>query len=401
VSFAPGPQTTWDVPAGLSELQATVAAGAGADNLLDDDSASGGAGGTVSVDLGTAYNGQTLHLLVGDRGSLLDGQFASGGEGSFIAAPGTMLVAAGGGGGSGHINAEPIDYRALNGGAGGFSTSSADGTAGQDYPDLTAAGSGATGATPGGPIPLAAELGGIGSITQVDANGVITPGEGGAAAVYRDFPTAAGGGGYAGGGGGSARPWGQPPMNAAGSGGGGSGYLAPGLTPLSTGPNTGAGFITLTYSFAPALSLAEASVTVDASVTADVSGLPAGIDFALTLSTGDELASGTTDASGSAVVPFDVPGSEGAFTVELRIDGAVVASEELTVVAAPVIPPTQPTVPPTTAPADDPVSPRELAETGVDSLVPSLALTSLVFAAGAALLIVARRGRRRGVSSER
>ncbi|MEO3934562.1 fibronectin type III domain-containing protein [Micrococcaceae bacterium Sec7.4] len=143
----------------------------------------------------------------------------------------------------------------LAGGAGGFSSATADGGSGQDSNGSQAFGTGARGATPGvGPHPAMGIAGADGAAASVATDGSITPGAGGA---YSGVGQAAsdGGGGYSGGGSGAFVVQRDPDMTETrtyGPGGGGSGYLAPGLTALATGPNTGDGYITFTYSIAPA-----------------------------------------------------------------------------------------------------------------------------------------------------
>lgn len=249
VTFTPGAQTTWTVPANATDVSVVVAGGAGGTNLYA--AAPGGAGGQVTVDLGTAYDGQTLHILAGAIGQDVSLSLpGGGGEGSYVSATSGFVVIAGGGGGTGALSSPRA---ALPGGAGGFATASADGTDAPIVNTYNDGGLGAIGATPGTATtqPGLAAYGGTGGVASVAPDGTITPGVGGDAAGFLNFPVAQGGGGYAGGGGGSAEI-GGPSIAAAGGGGGGSGFLAAGLTASATAPNTGAGSITFTYSL-PAL----------------------------------------------------------------------------------------------------------------------------------------------------
>ncbi|MFD1860042.1 hypothetical protein EHW97_10760 [Aeromicrobium camelliae] len=410
VTFAPGPQATWQVPAGLSDLTAEIAAGSGAANSQDAAGDSAGAGGTIVVDLGTSYNGQTLHLLVGKEGTLTFGGnrddgpiLASGGGGSYLAVPGRFVAVAGGGGGGGHFTNESTRVVTLAGGAGGYASIDPHGAGGENDPDLPAAGSGAVGGTPGGPSSPVAVAGGTGGVATVDAEGRITPGDGGAAASFGNYPTAAGGGGYAGGGGGSARFWGQPPMRTAGAGGGGSGYLAPGLTPLSTRPNHGAGYITVTYSFDPTLVPPVSSVEPGAVTTLKVSGLPAATDFAVTLASGEQLAATATDGAGRAEVDIEAPRAEATYVLQLRVAGEVVDEAPLTVAAVAVPPPADPGAEPSAPPAARPghlvpiaAPTAELPDTGAASMAALLILGSAATVIGTSMVsrVAARRKRR-------
>lgn len=100
VTFTPGEgQMTWIVPNGAIDVQITLAGGAG-DTYATNQGGVGGPGGTVATQVGSAYDGQTLHVLAGAAGT--GGQrsfppFAPGGGGSYVAAPGSFVAVAGGG----------------------------------------------------------------------------------------------------------------------------------------------------------------------------------------------------------------------------------------------------------------------------------------------------------------
>ncbi|MEO6115626.1 MAG: glycine-rich domain-containing protein [Pseudolysinimonas sp.] len=265
VTFSPGAQTTWTVPSSAVSVSIAVAGGAGGSNTLFDTTlVPGGGGGTVSTELGTTYDGETLHILVGAKGQTITvgaDVVASGGGGSYVSVPGAFLVIAGGGGGAGQwIDTASSTNTGLVGGDGGWATTSADGAAGEDPTGVAVSGSGAIGAAPGGPAAAALGLtqGGTGTVASVAPDGTIAAGDGGAPGNYLDFPVAQGGGGLAGGGGGSSLA--TTNQNYAGAGGGGSAFLASGLTGAGTTSNASDGVITITYSLP---TLAETGVVVD------------------------------------------------------------------------------------------------------------------------------------------
>ncbi len=335
VTFTPGAQTTWSVPVDATDVSVVVAGGAGGDNTYAH--APGGPGGQVTVDLGTAYNGQTLHVLVGAAGrSVAVNLPGGGGEGSYVATASGFVAIAGGGGGTGAL-AIPVDT--LPGGAGGYATASADGEDGPIVNTYDISGLGAVGATPGTATtqPGLPSYGGTGSAASVAADGTVTPGIGGDAAILGDYPIAQGGGGYAGGGGGSAGS-GGPNTSGAGGGGGGSGFLAAGLTASAVAPNTGTGSITFTYSLAPTITAPPTSVAAGAASTTTVGNLPASTAFTVVV-TGSSavVGSGTVNANGDPVIlAFTVPAgtSTGAHTLSLIVAGTTVATSPAFTVTA-------------------------------------------------------------------
>lgn len=278
VTFTPSDgQVAWTIPSRAVGVRLTVAGGEG--SIYEGDrGGAGGSGGTITTGLGYAYGGQTLHLLagaVGTAGPSHGFPFSPGGGGSYVAVSGQFIAVAGGGGGGGMQLAtlrafgdpfgSSLPQVNLKGGAGGYSGASPDGASGSDNNDAQAYGTGAVGAvagtgswsTPGDGRNIMA--GGPGTVAAVSANGTITPGTGGGwTFTGQGYSGAAeGGGGFAGGGGGSAvgQTLDYPDRSSLitstpGPGGGGSGYLAAGLTAISTGPNTGDGHITITYSIA-------------------------------------------------------------------------------------------------------------------------------------------------------
>ena len=241
-TFLSGPQTTFTIPADATSVRLIVAGDQGNTRVLGATEL-GGAGGTATVDLGTAYNGETLNLLVGNPGLL------GGAGGSYVALEDEFLVIAGGGGSGGRVGG--VTGTVLPGGTGGFATSSPDGGDGTNVPGYHHSGTGATGATPGTTGYTTAQTGGVtNGTTATIVDGVITPG----IPSYDNTTEGLGGGqGYAGG----AGPRDQLLAAAGGlvraASGGGSGYLAAGLDLVSTAPNFNASgesalaYITITW----------------------------------------------------------------------------------------------------------------------------------------------------------
>lgn len=249
------------IPAGVTELTATVAGAAGARApgalvILPD--ATGGAGGATTADLGTSHGGTTLTISVGGTG-----------EGSAIAdAEGGLLVVAGGGGGGGYAGRLELPdqvFAAFPGGDGGAPSAPGIAPGG----DATAFGGGAFnglgGAAlggAGGSAGLPGVIGLAGDDVTTSAPGAIAlaaGGPGGVLVFQGSDPIEAGdgGSGYTGGGGGAvdldAVDGGDDIfLDVAAPGGGGSGYLAAGLTAAAEEPNAGAASVTVTWSL-PAL----------------------------------------------------------------------------------------------------------------------------------------------------
>ncbi|WP_344203294.1 LPXTG cell wall anchor domain-containing protein [Pseudolysinimonas kribbensis] len=376
VTVSPGAESTWAVPANASDVSVVVAAGAGGDSTWG--AANGGAGGQITVDLGTLYNGDTLHLLAGDHGQRSDGDIGSGGGGSYIATAAGFVVVAGGGGGGGATvdgGSSPL------GGAGGYSTASANGLDGTDAPGFHAAGTGAVGSTPGQPstTPDVIVRGSAGTVASVASDGTITPGVGGSPSAA--YPAAQGGGGYAGGGGGgSSNNLAQYPDEEAGAGGGGSGYLAAGLDAVSTAANAGAGSITITYSLQPTISAPSTTVVTGSKATTTVGTLAPGTEFAIRLAqTQAQLGTGTIDVAGDpATVTFTMPSvPAGDYTLELVVGGSTVATSDPFAVTVAVQPAS--------------TGAKTLPATGVDDVAALLALAVLLMGAGVAFVALRRR----------
>lgn len=232
-------QTTFTIPENATDVQITVAGSQGGKSSATMPR-NGGAGGVVTVALEDDYSGQTLHLLVPPVGLLAPG------AGSYVATDDAFLAIAGGGGRSGYAGQVTT---VLAGGAGGFAGGSPNGGDGQQPAGFGYSGLGAIGGIPGrnGFLPGAQPPASTGTTASV-TGGVIQQGRGSVVAGF------GGASGYAGGG---------APANGSapgigivrGASGGGSGYVAPGLTILSTAANAtpdgtttvAPGFITITW----------------------------------------------------------------------------------------------------------------------------------------------------------
>lgn len=235
-------KAVFTVPADATSVHVTVAGQQGQGTTPTDNSA-GGAGGIATVDLGTAYNGKTLDLLVGR-----DRDREAGAGAAFVAFDDEFLVIAGGGGQGGDLVA--AELVAWPGGDGGFADGSPNGGDGTPGPYAVPYGKGAVGASYGAAAESvsASEPGSVATVVDGD----ITPGR---AATGGGFNSPQGGQGYAGGGGAAAVF--TPALGGIlrGAAGGGSGYLADGLELLSTGANhddaeRAAAYITFTWTLA-------------------------------------------------------------------------------------------------------------------------------------------------------
>jgi hypothetical protein len=241
VSFTTsGAPDSFVVPAGVTSLTATVAGGSGGlghpDEIGGLPARAGGDGGQVVATV-PVQPGETLTLVVGGKGqdstdasasggyggggnaNDFGGSDGAGGGGSFLFRGSAVLVASGGGGGGGY-------QAGGDGGAGG------PGANGSDGGPTGIGGLGATTSAPG-----AGGTGG-GVAGSGPAHGPDTFGTGG---TNTSCPGAGGGGGYYGGGSGGCD------VITYGGGGGGSGFLAPGVSKVSAGTNTGDGAVTLSW----------------------------------------------------------------------------------------------------------------------------------------------------------
>jgi hypothetical protein len=301
VSFPAGAATTWVVPDSVTAVTATLAGGEGGGWSATPGDV-GGAGGQVVATI-PVTPGDTLTAVVGEAGSPAADPLSSaspaayggggvppcidmtdmgsgiscgggGGGGSFLFAatgPGApRLLAVAGGGGAGGVGGVSGGDAGGVGGAG--SGTAADGHAGQDASNSGAAGGGGT-QTSGGAGSGAYFIGTDGGGPATAPN---TLGTGGTS--NGDARVGAGGGGYYGGGGSGSTEGG----GYYGAAGGGSGFLIPDAVVNSTGTNSGAGTVKLTYPepsatstalhASPTAPTAGRSITLTATVTATLVG---------------------------------------------------------------------------------------------------------------------------------
>jgi hypothetical protein len=268
--FAVGAISPYVVPPGVFSIRVTAAGGRGGDEV-DQDTGPEDNGGAGAVQIGTfpSTPGDTLQVLVGERG--VDGVpgddgAGGGGGGSFVGVgagaatafvPANLLVVAGGGGGGG-VSQDAGDGGTLDGGdgagteggGGGLSTGTggaagdptesgegggaAGGADGSDGTMGSAGGGGGGAGGQGGDATvatggLAAIVGGAGGSADIDS-GAGGFGGGGGGGLFGG----GGGGGYAGGGGGSF----------GGGGGGGASFFGASATSTSSAAtNPGAGIV--------------------------------------------------------------------------------------------------------------------------------------------------------------
>jgi hypothetical protein len=254
VNFLPAGSTQqWSVPAGVSSVTVSMAAGSGASSAAG---GVGGAGGGMVATVPTEW-GETFSVVVGTAAANGGGGFGGGGAAG-PASPGPG-VGGGGGGGSFVFEAFPTSTVLLavggGGGAGGDS-SEIPGAGGSDGPgsdatttnkDGTVVGLGGTLAAGGG-----GGAGNQGPSAKGSAGGgpAMTPsnpgagGGGGSSFLGAVSSGGGGGGGYFGGGGGGVD---DPSGINAGAGGGGSGFNDPTTNVVSKSTNTGDGAVTITY----------------------------------------------------------------------------------------------------------------------------------------------------------
>ncbi len=224
LTFTPGAGTeqSFLVPGGVSEVQVTVAGGAGQEgggnrcpipNFYCDGPAPGGAGAKLTATLSVS-EGQELKIRFGQGGGAGSGGGTSGGSGGGAAevlsgASAQLLVAGGGGGGGGSA------YGREGGGGGNAAPTPGNGSGSQDG----AGGGEAGGASAGG-------KGGSGCDAS-HAGLAASAGAGGAGSVDCEYAGGGGGGGgYHGGGGGGAGRCGNCQGGSGGGGGAGSSFHA-------------------------------------------------------------------------------------------------------------------------------------------------------------------------------
>jgi uncharacterized repeat protein (TIGR01451 family) len=276
VYFDPG-NHVFPVPAGVTEIEATVFGAQGGDvggaNPPFGDGGLGG--GATGVEI-PVTPGELLEIVVGGRGKdslgaaspAPVGGFNGGGDG----ARGSAHTSATGGGAS-QINRGASTLIIVGGGGGGAhgGNGGAGGLVGTDGTKHVGSTLGSTGGQAGG----SGGAGGLGNPSPLQNGGDGTPGEGGGGGGDTiTLPVdggGGGGGGFVGGGGG-----GGGPGNGGGGGGGGSSFDSTGTATFQTGAQTGDGLVTLTYDCDAVPEPPEACVTFDAAGTHSYE-IPAGL----------------------------------------------------------------------------------------------------------------------------
>jgi hypothetical protein len=273
-----GASQSWQVPAGVTSVRATLVGGAGAGAGTQ----SGGKGGLVAATFAVTP-GEPLQVNVGGTASGLAGGFNGGGS----ALQNTLA----GGGGASDIRrgAAALADRLVVAGGGGGAGGLADGTPGAGG-DAGAAGAAGVGlSTIGGGGAGTDTAGGAGGSASAPGAGWVSPspsvkdgtpgsfGVGGTVVIGNGYPLGGGGGGgggwYGGGSGASGGTYlhftGEGVDTShipGGGGGGGSSYVIPGATDTSIGTSSAAASVVIVYATptAPPLSFDSPSVTVDA-----------------------------------------------------------------------------------------------------------------------------------------
>lgn len=339
-----GAAQSFTIPTGISALSATVAGSAGAPAsvaVTHDPTAVGGSGGVASLDLGPTSAGKTFTFGIGATGA---GTYLQGSDT-------TLLAVAGGGGGGGYAAYLQWPDQILGvypGGEGGApaTTGVTAGTDGGAFGTLAANGAGGT--TVGGQAGTGNSTGSTSGSTLTMLAGVPTLGSGGVGGqlLYGPITHAAGngGGGFTGGGGGAVQrnvPGGDVGVDVIAPGGGGSAFLAAGLTATAQTPNTGSGYVSFTWDYAPTIENTLPGTTPGTTpvvnrgtaVPVRVAGLPAMVPFTVMFD-GVAVVSGTTDASGTAIASFTISSTQsaGTYSFQLRVGTETVAvSDPITV----------------------------------------------------------------------
>lgn len=400
-----GSGQTFTLPVGVSELTATIAGAAGSPAsfaITNDPTAAGGPGGAAVLALGTAFAGTTVSFGVGAAG-----------EGSYLVdSDNTLLAIAGGGGGGGYVGRLDLEgqiFGTFPSSLTGPGSQGGSPTAGGVTPGSTGDAFGALPANGTGGGLVAGGSGGTGTLangtaggdTSVVSGSIITLAAGGIGGTYTTPGTThvggAGGTGYTGGGGGGVQSVDSGDdifVEVVAPGGGGSAYLDASLSAAAAVVNTGSGYLTFTWSYAPVIASpsagGSASFLRGARIPVTVSGLPTNAPYALAFD-GVTVATGTTDVDGTAATTFLIADTQraGSFAVELVMGGATVASTAMIAVSVPaVVPIADPIVPPADAAAAEP-TPVALAATGVTT--GGTASAALIVLGLGALLLLARR----------
>jgi uncharacterized repeat protein (TIGR02543 family) len=282
---------TWNVPAGVTQIQYLVVAGGGGGaggQASEHGGGGGGAGGLLTGTLNVSTS--SLSVLVGAAG--LGGIKNSRGSSGSNSSLGAGITAVGGGAGGTYFTNGPLGGGSGGGAGSGDIRTGANGTAGQgnNGGSVTRAttsgrhgggGGGAGGAggstTDNGTITTSAGAGGIGISSSISSNTVFYGGGGGGGGSSKD-PGSTGGGAGGSDVGGTGATWtGVASTNAtagiAGTGSGGGGGIGTGGDGASIGGNGGSGVVIIKYT----------PIT--------------NIDYALTFNGTSQFAQASTDAS--------------------------------------------------------------------------------------------------------
>jgi hypothetical protein len=286
-----GSLASFVVPANVSSVQVTVAAGQGGAYKYG---GGGGGGGYVSGTLPVTVGG-LFQVLAGAAGNTFGGggQTGSGGGagggGSFVFTPsGAPLLAAGGGGGGG--------YAAQGGYGSGATTTGGNGQINQ-FASPAVAPTGGSQTSPGAGGSWDNYVYGTAG-TGPAAN--TAPGVGGAGGQFFGDGGGAGGGGYYGGGGGAIFE----------GGGGGSGYADPSVTVTTStdGANGGNGWVSFTWQKEPSTTMLSVSPPTESGAGTPIT-LTATVAGAVGATTGSvDFHNGSSTIPGCAGQPLNVSG---------------------------------------------------------------------------------------------
>lgn len=265
-----GAAQTWTVPAGVTSVTVDMAGGAGTAGFI----AAAGNGARVQCTL-TAVPGDVWQVNVGGAASGITGGWNGGGNGIAAWSPGskTSIHAGGAGGGASDIRPSSSPTLASRtavaaGGGGGAAMGTSDfgspapggdggGTAGNPGTTVPAAGGGG-----GGGTQSAGGAAGTGASPFPSGNpGALGTG-GNAVGGHNPDGSSGGGGGaglYGGGSGGNGNKGGS--TGTGGGGGGGSSY-GPGSPTYTAGYEAGNGYVTLTWTAAPATAIGQGHAPV-------------------------------------------------------------------------------------------------------------------------------------------
>lgn len=353
-----GSSQTWTVPNCVSSLTVECYGASGGDGSTGGAGALGGVGGKGSkitaISSGLAF-GDILNIYVGGQGTVSVGGYNGGGNGGNALAGGgggatdirlnsaltsSRVVTAGGGGGGGRAGCETsILTLGGDGGSGG-----ADGMNGVDAPTsggIAGAGGGGIGTNGGvAGIGCGGFLGTIGNTSTSEIGGNGGAGQSCCCFSSPSIPGGGGGGGGflggGGGGGGSAGTTGCSgnDKGAGGGGAGGSNNVSAPFTLSSTvlASNIGNGYVVITYSLIPPVSITASSPSVCAgnAVTLNGSG-------ATTYSWSTGASSPTLSVIPTTSTTYTVIGTNGSCVTTATAAISVAPSPTVTTVNSPSI----------------------------------------------------------------